>query len=100
MSHITGGGITGNLTRMFPTNLAAEIKLNELPDNKLFNWLQISSNLTKLQMLETFNCGIGYVVIVSSSDVEATLEILSKHGVNNYEIGSVINKIMDDVQYK
>ena len=99
MSHITGGGITGNLTRVFPTHLAAEIILNKLPDIKLFNWLQQSGNLTKEQMLETFNCGIGYVVVIAKNDVDKTMALLNKYNIITYQIGCVINKNEKEVMY-
>ena len=99
MSHITGGGITGNLTRMFPNDLSAQIEINKLPNVKLFNWLQESGKLTQKQMLETFNCGIGYVVIVDNNYVENTMKIFNKHNINAYELGVVVSKINEDVVY-
>lgn len=100
MSHITGGGITGNLTRVFPGPLAAEIKLSALPKIKLFDWMQTSANLTKLQMLETFNCGIGYVVIIPRENVDRVRQfLLNSHSIDAYELGQVVERTDKDVVY-
>ena len=99
MSHITGGGITGNLPRVFPADFAASIELSELPKVKLFEWLQEEANLTQMQMLDTFNCGIGYVVVVPKSDVELTHQTLAKFEIKSYTIGNVIERKKDDIVY-
>lgn len=101
MSHITGGGITGNLGRVFPKELAVEVKLCSLPQTKLFRWMQNAANLSDMQMLETFNCGIGYAVVVASEDVENTLKIIAQHDIAAYNLGSVVKRGGDnEVVYK
>jgi phosphoribosylformylglycinamidine cyclo-ligase len=100
MSHITGGGITGNLARVFPDSLAAEVDLSAMPKTKLLEWMEKSANLSKEQMLETFNCGIGYVVVVSERDVANTLDIIKKNNIKPYKIGRVIKKDLLEVVYK
>ena len=101
MSHITGGGITGNLGRVFPKELAAEVDLTKLPQIKLFKWMQDSAKLSDLQMLETFNCGIGYAVVVAKEDVAKTLRQISQHNIVAYNLGVVVNRIGDrEVTYK
>ncbi len=92
MAHITGGGITSNLTRVFPNHLSAEINLNALPQVKLFEWIRDEAKLSSQQMLETFNCGIGYVVVVNKSSVDTILEVLKKYEINGYILGRVVNK--------
>ena len=99
MSHITGGGITGNLPRVFPAYLAASIELSKLPKVKLFDWLQENANLTQEQMLETFNCGIGYVVVVPSHEVMLTMQILESYNIKSYKLGEVINRQKEDIVY-
>jgi phosphoribosylformylglycinamidine cyclo-ligase len=101
MSHITGGGITGNLGRVFPQELAAEVNLANLPETKLFKWMQNSANLSEEQMLETFNCGIGYAVIVAQDQVEKTLDIIAQHNISAYNLGSVIKRVdNNEVSFK
>ena len=99
MSHITGGGITGNLPRVFPKHLAAQIKLANLPKTKLFDWLKGTANLNDLQMLETFNCGVGYVVIVDAADVAQTIQILHKHQIETYNLGTIIDRTNNEIEY-
>jgi phosphoribosylformylglycinamidine cyclo-ligase len=99
MSHITGGGITGNLARVFPAHLAASIELSKLPKVKLFEWLQKEANLNKVQMLETFNCGIGYVIVVPSHEVMQAEQILARHNIPSYIIGEVINRKKNDIVF-
>ena len=99
MSHITGGGITGNLPRVFPEHLAAQIKLANLPKTKLFEWLKSSANLNDSQMLETFNCGVGYVVIIAAEDLAQTLQIMQKHNIETYNLGTVIDRVNSDIEY-
>lgn len=100
MSHITGGGLTGNLPRVFPQTLAAEIKLDALPQTKLFTWMAEAANLTQMQMLETFNCGIGYVVIVPECEVakiEACLH--DQFHLKTYRLGEVVVRHDQDIIY-
>lgn len=101
MSHITGDGITGNLPRVFPKHLAAQIKLNTLPKTKLFDWAKTTANLSDAQMLETFNCGIGYVIIINPQNTAATLKTLSEQQIEAHILGSVIenNNIENQIIY-
>ena len=99
MSHITGGGITGNLPRVFPAHLAASIELAKLPKTKLFDWVQKEAGLSQTQMLETFNCGIGYVVVIPRHEVMRTNQILAKYNIKSYELGEVVNRRRVDIIY-
>ncbi len=90
MSHITGGGITGNLPRVFNSQVTAKVNLNKLPQIKLFEWIKKNANLDDEQMLQTFNCGIGYVVVVESKDVAQTMSIIESHNIKSYILGEVI----------
>lgn len=100
MSHITGGGITGNLPRVFPAHLAARVKLDEFPKTKLFEWMERAANLNQMQMLETFNCGIGYVVIVSRDEVSKVQQLLlDDFQIKTYALGNVIKREDKDIVY-
>lgn len=99
MSHITGGGITGNLPRIFPEHLSCEVSLSKLPKTNLFEWAQNISNLDNMQMLETFNCGIGFVVIVNQQSVNAVESICAKHGIKTYTLGQMIKQNRAKVNY-
>lgn len=100
MSHITGGGITGNLGRIFPENLAAEVHLNKLPQDAIFTWARQVANLTQMQMLETFNCGVGFAVIVREQDENEIKQLLqNKYDIKTYTIGKVVNRVAQEVIY-
>ena len=62
-AHITGGGISENLARSIPYNLSAEIDLAKIKPQKIFSWIK-SKNINDLEMLKTFNCGVGFCIIV------------------------------------
>ena len=80
ISHITGGGIAENLARVLPKNIGAEILLDQLDfakKNSIFNWLNQNCKLSQKEMLKTFNCGIGMILIVKRKDLE-NISIYSK----------------------
>ena len=89
ISHITGGGFHDNLIRILPDNLYFELNNWELPP--IFKWIQEESNLTRKEMMETFNCGYGMVII---SDVELNLDydIDLDLGLELDMIGTLVNK--------
>ena len=73
ISHITGGGIAENLSRILPKNAGAEILLDQLDfhkKNSIFNWLNKNCKLSQKEMLKTFNCGIGMILIIKRKDLE------------------------------
>jgi len=73
LAHITGGGLTDNVPRVLPPGLAAEIDLDAFALPPVFAWLKQEARLDQRDMLRTFNCGIGMIVIVSPGDVEPVL---------------------------
>ena len=89
MAHITGGGITENTHRMFPHDLAARIDRTSWPRPPIFDWLQRTGNVVTDEMHRVFNCGIGMILVVSPTQVEAALERLVAAGESAYRIGSV-----------
>jgi phosphoribosylformylglycinamidine cyclo-ligase len=76
LAHITGGGLTDNIPRVLPPGLAAEIDLGALPLPPVFAWLQHEAGLDQSEMLRTFNCGIGMVLIAGTGDAERVLQTL------------------------
>ena len=88
MSHITGGGLTENLPRMFEgTGLKALVDLDSWQRPDVFNWLQQAGNVAEAEMLRTFNLGIGFVVAVAAADAQAALESLTASGETAVRIG-------------
>ncbi len=90
MAHITGGGITENIPRSLPNNVAAQIDRNSWQAPKIFSWLQEQGGIADSEMLKTFNCGIGFTVVVGKDDVDATLQTLAEHGEQASVIGSIV----------
>ncbi|MFH1688512.1 MAG: phosphoribosylformylglycinamidine cyclo-ligase, partial [bacterium] len=72
MAHITGGGIPGNLNRIMPDGLGAEISKSTWPVLPIFKFLQKQGNIDPADIYRTFNMGIGYILVVDPAD-EATI---------------------------
>lgn len=70
MAHITGGGIEGNLSRVLPQNIDAEIELNSWKTPSVFDWLRDSGNLDEIDMYKAFNMGIGYIIVCDSNTAD------------------------------
>ena len=88
MSHVTGGGLTENLPRMFAdSGLAALIDLDAWARPAIFDWLQQAGNVQESEMQRTFNLGIGFVIAVAAEDAEAALESLTGSGESARVIG-------------
>ena len=90
MAHITGGGITGNLPRCLPENVAARVKLESWARPPLFDWLQQAGNVAPDEMLRTFNCGIGLCVVVAEADAESAIAQLKASGETVWKIGEIV----------
>lgn len=88
MAHITGGGIEGNLGRIIPDGLCAEIDLNKLKTLPVFSYIKTVGNINEAEMLSTFNCGAGMIVIVEREHIRRTVEIIKKY-YDCYEIGEI-----------
>ena len=89
MAHITGGGFKENIVRILPENINAEINLNSWQQPEVFNWIQTEGNVDQEEMLRTFNCGIGFVLVVGNSDSKRVINALAETGHNAYLIGEV-----------
>ena len=89
MAHITGGGLTGNVPRVLPPHLTAEIHASawELPP--LFEWLQQQGNISQDEMHRTFNCGIGMVVMVAAAVADRAQSLLTAEGEQVYRLGLI-----------
>jgi len=91
MAHITGGGILENLPRMFARDdVAARLDLDAWKRPAVFSWLAQAGNVAEREMLRTFNCGIGFVVCVSESDVGRALALLRDAGEAPCLIGEIV----------
>lgn len=89
MAHITGGGIDGNLPRVFPKGAGAVLKEGSWPVHPIFELIQKTGNVPDADMKQTFNMGIGYIIIVDEKKKEKTIDILKKNGFNSHLIGRI-----------
>lgn len=89
LSHITGGGITENVPRVLPDGLHAVIETSSWQQGPVFDWLAEHGNIEIDEMRRTFNCGVGMIVVVSESDLDAALSTLAGLGENAWHIGQV-----------
>ncbi|KAL4570132.1 hypothetical protein LXL04_025783 [Taraxacum kok-saghyz] len=94
IAHITGGGFTDNIPRVFPKGLGALVYNNSWPVPPVFNWIQKAGGIEESEMKRTFNMGIGMVLVVSK---EAAERIINE-GEMVYRIGEVISG--DGVSYQ
>ena len=86
-AHITGGGLIENITRSVPNNLSINIDLSKIKIKKIFKWLK-SKNLSDLEMLKTFNCGVGFCIIIDKKNINKVKKYFTKDYMP-YEIGYV-----------
>ncbi|HAM60437.1 MULTISPECIES: phosphoribosylformylglycinamidine cyclo-ligase [unclassified Psychrobacter] len=100
MSHITGGGLTDNLPRVLPDHLAASIDTTSWQFSELFNWLQTEGNISQAEMYRTFNCGVGFVIVVPEQQADKAIEILNDNGEQAWQIGEMVSREADAVVYR
>jgi phosphoribosylformylglycinamidine cyclo-ligase len=90
MAHITGGGLPGNLNRVLPKDLDAQVKLGSWPVLPVFDYLRKAGNLDPVDIYSAFNMGIGYVLVVERQDADAIMDSLGKLGETGYRIGEIV----------
>lgn len=86
MAHITGGGIRGNLSRIVPPGLCARIELPRLQPLPVFDFLRRAGELSDTEMLNTFNCGAGLLLVVSG---EESAQVMEELGPQCYLLGGI-----------
>ncbi|MSO68628.1 MAG: phosphoribosylformylglycinamidine cyclo-ligase [Pseudolabrys sp.] len=89
LAHITGGGFPDNIPRVLPKGLGARIDLASVPVLPVFKWLASEGGIAQSEMLRTFNCGIGMIVIASPKDATAVTQAFTQAGERAVTIGSV-----------
>ncbi|MGI9383111.1 MAG: phosphoribosylformylglycinamidine cyclo-ligase [Methyloligellaceae bacterium] len=96
LAHITGGGLTGNLPRVLPDALAADIDLDRLTVPPVFGWIAAAGKVATPEMLRTFNCGIGMVAVVPEIEADAVARGLADAGETAHAIGRLAPRAGDD----
>ena len=90
ISHITGGGFYENIPRSFPDGLGAKIKKSDVKVLPIFDLIAKWGDVPERDMYNTYNMGVGMVVVVSKDDADKAIEILKKNGDDAYLLGEVI----------
>src|SRR6188768_3601996 len=90
LAHITGGGFTDNIPRVLPKGLGVRIDLPALNVLPVFKWLAAEGDIAELELLRTFNCGIGMIAIVKQEAVEEVTDIFTQGGESVALLGEVI----------
>ena len=88
-ANITGGGLSDNIKRIIPDKLSADISLDNIKTSKIFNWLK-NNGISDKEMLKTFNCGVGFCLIVESKNLKRISKFFSKE-YKPYVIGKISN---------
>jgi phosphoribosylformylglycinamidine cyclo-ligase len=89
MAHVTGGALVEKIIRVVPKRFGLEIDASAWPLPAVFDWLQREGNVAREEMWRTFNCGIGYVLMLAPGDVAAVETDLDRLGLANWRIGRV-----------
>ena len=87
-ANITGGGLKDNIKRIIPEGLVADIDLSKVKTKKIFKWLK-KNNIEEHEMLKTFNCGVGFCIIIDSKNLNKTRKFFTKK-YKPYIIGKII----------
>jgi phosphoribosylformylglycinamidine cyclo-ligase len=87
-SNITGGGLVDNIKRVIPDGFVADIDLNQVKTKKIFKWLK-HSNIKDKEMLKTFNCGVGFCLIIDPKNLKKITKFFTKE-FKPYVIGKII----------
>ncbi|HDP90227.1 MAG TPA: phosphoribosylformylglycinamidine cyclo-ligase [Thioalkalivibrio sp.] len=96
LAHITGGGLTENLPRVLPARSVAAVDPASWTRPAVFDWLQEAGNVTDAEMLRTFNCGIGMVVVIGAEHAAAALDHFAESGIDAWQIGEIRGGAADE----
>jgi len=89
LAHITGGGLSENLPRVLPGSVAARVDLASWQAPAVFGWLARAGRLDAAEMLGTFNCGIGMVIVTAKADADGLVRVLQEWGEAPHVIGEI-----------
>ena len=90
MAHITGGGLKENIIRVVPDGLGIALDASTIVLPPVFDWLMREGMVAREEMWRTFNCGVGFTVILPRDAVSAASTLLAKHGLASSLIGEIV----------
>ena len=89
LAHITGGGFVDNIPRVLPEGMGAHVNLSAFTMPAVFDWLSRAGGLDQAEMVRTFNCGIGMVVVLAAGDADRVKTVLEQAGETVAVIGTI-----------
>ena len=93
LAHITGGGLIENIPRVLPNNKSVIIDAKSWKKQSVFSWIKNTSEIDNIEMLRTFNCGIGMIAIVSPENLSETISVFKEDGERPVCIGHVTENV-------
>jgi phosphoribosylformylglycinamidine cyclo-ligase len=100
LAHITGGGFPDNIPRVLPDGLGVELDLAAIAPPPVFGWLARAGGIAETEMLRTFNCGIGMVVVAEAAGADSVADALRAQGETPVRLGRVVAQGAERVTYK
>ena len=92
LAHITGGGLTENIVRVIPDDFGIVIRSDSWSQPAVFGWLQKNGQISDAEMLRTFNCGIGMVMVAEAHHASRLIQASEAAGIACFEIGEVVKR--------
>lgn len=99
LAHITGGGFPENIPRVLPDGLAAHLDLAAVTPTPVFGWLQKLGGVANKEMLRTFNCGVGMIIVAEPEKADAVIATLTAAGEAPFRLGTLAELEGDAVVY-
>ena len=99
LAHITGGGFPDNLPRVLPEGVGIDIDLSAITVPPVFGWLAREGGVAEREMLRTFNCGIGMVVVASMDAAESVFAALEHAGESPVRLGQINERGAEPVTF-
>lgn len=90
LAHITGGGFPDNIPRVLPEGLAARLNLDAIEVPPIFGWLARTGGIAEAEMLRTFNCGVGMIVVVAPEHVQVVQAALDDDNKRSFVFGELV----------
>lgn len=100
LAHITGGGLTENIPRVLPNTLSAGVDLSRIRLPGVFGWLADLGKIRESELVRTFNCGVGMVLVVDAAHSGAAMAALEAEGETPLELGALVARETEGVVYR
>lgn len=100
LAHITGGGLTENIPRVLPDDLAASLDLASINMPPVFQWLSKLGSITESELVRTFNCGVGMVLVVEAGKMDEVIATLNTEGETAFHLGALTARDSEAVVYQ